>query len=222
MKRFSLAVAAALLVAMPIAAQNSHDWEGLTKVRSPHMDAVYLLPGADFRTYTKIKLDPTEVSFRRNWLRDYNDSAQLSARISDQEAQQMAARVQTGFEEIFANAYRQAGYQVVTEAGPDVLRLRTGVVDLYINAPDRMTPGMTRTYSVEAGEATLVIEARDSMTGALLGRAVDRRTIGDMPGLRTSVSNQADVEQLFNSWARTSTRGLEALKTHSPVTAPAR
>jgi len=222
MKRLSLAIAAALLVAVPIAAQDSHEWDGLTKVRSPHMDAVYLLPGADFSAYTKVKLDPTEVSFRRNWQRDYNANADITARISDDEARQMAGRVQTGFENIFAEAYRQAGFQVVTEAGPDVLRLRTGVVDLYIDAPERMTPGITRTYSVEAGEATLVIEARDSVTGALLGRAVDRRTLGDMPGLRTRVSNEADAEQLFRSWARTSVRGLETLKGQSPASTPAR
>lgn len=103
-----------------------------------------------------------------------------------------------------------------------MLRLRTGVVDLCIDAPERPTPGITRTYSVEPGEATLVIEARDSMTGALLGRAVDRRTIGDMPGLRTSVSNQADIERLSQDWARTNARSLETLKTNSPVSAPTR
>ena len=47
-----------------------------------------------------------------------------------------------------------------------------GVANLYINAPDTMSAGRSRTYTTEAGEATLVLEARDSTSGALLGRVL--------------------------------------------------
>jgi len=218
MKALLLSLTAALLVVTPLAAQDPSTLEGLVKVRSQRADAVYLLPNVDFRSYTKVMLDPTEVAFRRNFVRNYNRSAGLGRRISDEDANDAMERVRTGFGTIFADAYREAGYQIVTEPGADVLRLRTGVLNLYVNAPDQPTAGRIRSYSVEAGEATLVIEARDSMSNALLGRAFDRRLAGENGALmRSSVSNQADFEQMFRYWAQTSVRGLERLKASSPV-----
>ena len=83
-----------------------------------------------------------------------------------------------------------------------------------------MTAGRTRVYSVEAGEATLVLEARDSTTGALLGRALDRRIAGDdTRGMRNAVSNEADFRLLFRQWANASVKGLNELKTLSPLAA---
>jgi hypothetical protein len=221
MRIFTFCITAALLAVAAQAAQDQAEMEGLTQVRSPRAQLVYLLPGVDFRTYTKVMLDPTEVAFRRNWQRDYNRTARPGTRINDADATRAADRVRTGFGEIFANAYTEGGYQVVTQAGPDVLRLRTGVMNLYVTAPERMTAGISRTYAVDAGEATLVIEARDSLTGALLGRVFDRQTAGDIGGIRTSVSNQADFEALFRRWATLSVRGLDTLKTRSPVAVPA-
>ena len=47
-------------------------WDGLVRVESKKLRLVYLRPGADFRAYSKVMLDPTEVAFRKNWLRNYN------------------------------------------------------------------------------------------------------------------------------------------------------
>ena len=219
MRLLMLSIVAAVAAATPLAAQRSPDsWEGLTKVRSERADLLYLLPDVDFRAYTKVQLDRTEVAFRRNWQRDYNRTQRsLGARIDNDEAERIAERARTGFEEIFAEEFREAGYEVVTQPGPDVLRLRTGVLNLYVAAPDQMLPGRTHTWSAEAGEATVFIEARDSVTGTLLGRAVDQRLADDNPGLRTRASNIADFEQLFHLWARSAVRGLNALKSRSPV-----
>jgi hypothetical protein len=71
---------------------------------------------------------------------------------------------------------------------------------------------------VDAGEATFAIEARDSLTGQLLGRGIDRREAGEGPSYRrTYSSNLADFEALFDTWARISARGLTDLKSASPV-----
>ncbi|TMJ20173.1 MAG: DUF3313 domain-containing protein [Alphaproteobacteria bacterium] len=218
MKLLLLSISAGLLAMTPLAAQDPETIEGLTKIEGARADVLYLLPDVDFRAYTKVMLDPTEVAFRRNFVRNYNRTVGTGRRIGDEAVQRAADQFRTGFGQIFADAYRNAGYEVVTQPGPDVLRLRTGVLNLYVAAPDQMSAGRTRSYSVEAGEATLVIEARDSLSGALLGRAFDQRLAGDnMAALRTSVSNRADFEQLFRHWARASVRGLEELKASSPV-----
>jgi hypothetical protein len=219
----AVAAMSAAAAAPSLAAKPPASWDGLTRVKAKRLDSVYLLPEADFRGYTKVQLDPTEVAFRKNWLRDINDQTiGLSGRLSNDDAQKIASMARTGFEEIFTKAYNDAGYQVVTEPGPDVLRLRTAVVNLSIDAPERNYAGRSRTYSVQAGEATIILEARDSLTGALLGRAVDARAAGDNVRAldRNRVTNRADFEQLFRTWAKASVNGLGVLKELSPIKAP--
>ena len=204
------------------AAKPPATWDDLVLVKSKKFQRVYLLPGADFRPYTKVMLDPTEVAFQKNWVKDYNSSTVgLSRRIDDKKAQSIIDQVRTGFGEIFAKAYTKAGITVVQAPGSDVLRVRTGVVDLSINAPDIQTAGRSRTYSSEAGQAMLVVEARDSQTGALLGRVLDRQIAGDsMPYMRSSVSNRADFSRMFEIWAKSSVDGLKTLQMGNPAQAP--
>ena len=58
------------------------------------------------------------------------------------------------------------------------------------------------------GEATLVIELRDSPTGALLGRVLDRRETLDT-GMQWSnrVTNTSDFRNLFKAWASITVKG---------------
>jgi hypothetical protein len=226
-KSLSAACAVLLLAAatpgVPAAAAAPATWDNLVQVNSKRFKLVYLLPGADFRPYKKVMLDPPETAFEKNFIRDYNSSGRgVSRRISDAEAQKALADVQAGFAKILSKAYADAGYPVVSQPGPDVLRLRTAVINLYVNAPERPTAGRSRTYAPEAGRATVVIEARDSVTNALLGRAIDGKVIGDMGGMmqyRSSVGNRADFERQFKTWATDSIKGLEALKAAGPAAA---
>jgi hypothetical protein len=194
--------------------------EGLVKVTSKRLGAVYLRPGADFRTYTKIMIDPVQVSFRPGWLKDIN-SSRLTGRVSEQDAQQIAAAMRSGFADIFAATFKAKGYEIVNAPAPDVLRLAAEIANVYMTAPDPMGGGAgTRTYTVEAGEATLALAGRDSTTGAVLGIAVDRRTTGGAghATLATSTSNRFEFEELFRDWSLACVRGLEQLKAQSPLT----
>jgi hypothetical protein len=160
----------------------------------------------------------------KNWLRDYNrDATTLSQRLTDEDVQKALQSVRDGFTEIFTEAFREAGMELVTAPGPDVLRVRPGVVDLFVAAPDTsmQSAGRSRTYSVEAGHATLFIEARDSVTGALLGRALDQRETRNSGRAMVAnrVTNTADFRQLFKSWASILVKGMEELRAHSPVPA---
>jgi hypothetical protein len=203
-----------------IAAEPPTTWDDLKLVKSSRSARLYLLPGANFQPYSKVMLDKTEVAFRKNWVRDYNQSAgSISRRVDDDDVKRATELVSSNFGDIFADEYRQAGYQVVDTPGPDVLRVRTGVIDLTVSAPDIRSSGRSYSASWEAGEATVVVEARDSQTGALLGRALDRRVAGDtQPYLRNSVTNKADFKILFRKWAKASIAGLNRLKGSSSVT----
>jgi hypothetical protein len=194
-------------------------YEDLVQVKSKKLDAVYLLPGADFGGYSKIMLDPVQVSFRKDWIKGPKGSRGAPRRISSEDAQQVAQVARSGFDEIFTAAFKAKGYDVVTNPAPDVLRLSPSIANLYINAPQAPGPGVSRSYTVEAGEATLVLEARDSTTGAILGVAVDRsatRSSGQAM-LTTSAMNRAQFADLFRSWADICVKGLEKLKTTAPA-----
>jgi len=213
------AIAGAILLTGTASAKVPTTWDGLIKVKSKRLDHVYLQPGADFRGYTKVIVEPTEVAFEKNWQRDYNrGNRTLSMRISDREVQDAISKGVSAATDIFTDAWTKGGYQVVTTAGPDVLRIKTGVLNISVNAPDQMAAGPVHSFSEEAGRATLFVEARDSVTGALLGRAVDARIIGDNGALRrTSVSNRGDFRDQVQNWANISVRGLSELKSLSPV-----
>lgn len=208
----------------PVLAAAPPTVDGLVEVRSRRVDAAFLLPDADFRQYTKIMIEPAEVAFRANWLRSVNRSRGSSRRVNEQDAQRIAEAARTGFGDIFERAFRDAGYEIATAPGADVLRLQPAINDLFINAPDVPSAGRSRTYTVEAGEATMVLAVRDSLTGAVLGVAIDRRQTRSWGGQLTwsnSVSNRSDFAALFRAWARIAVEGLAELKERSPVAAPA-
>jgi hypothetical protein len=122
---------------------------------------------------------------------------------------------------VFGEAFSKAGYTIVTAPGADVLRLSPAVTNLYINAPDVMAAGRSSTYTANAGEATMILELRDSVSGALLARVTDRRETRDSIGLQQAnrVTNTADFRSLFRNWANICVKGLGTLKSVSPIPA---
>lgn len=220
-----LTLAAAIGLALSAAsalADPPDNWDGLSRVQSRQFDAVYLAPDADFRTYTKVMIDPPEAAFRRNWQRDYNrDQRSPGNRITDNDAREALELIQSGFEDIFRDAYTAAGYQVVTTPAPDVLRLRTAVLNIQVTAPDQLRASRSYTFSGETGSATLLVEVRDSMSNALMGRAVDQHLMDDAIMMRRDrASNRADFRRMFTRWARMSVEGLARLRAASPAAAP--
>jgi hypothetical protein len=222
---FSAIAALALASATPaLAASPPATWDNLVKVKSKRLNYVYLLPGADFRAYSKVILDPTQIAFKKNWKRDYNSTTVgLSTRISDSDIEKAVTQGGQAATEIFNQAFSAGGYPVVTEPGSDVLRVRTAVINLAVSAPDTRTSGRSRSYSNEAGSATLVVEVADSVSGAILGRAVDSRIAGDDSYImsRNSMTNRSDFAMVAKTWAKQCVGGLDELKRLSPVSAAA-
>ncbi len=104
------------------------------------------------------------------------------------------------------------GYPLVDTVGDDVLRVHARIVDLYINAPDTMTPGV-RNYVVNAGEMTLVADLYDSQTNTLIGHVIDRER-GQENGpfdlqIANRVTNTAEADRILSMWALRLRRALE-------------
>jgi hypothetical protein len=223
MKRYASIAAATLacLAATVALAQAPRDTEGLVAVKAKNVDQAWLLPGADFRLYRKVLLKRAEVAFQKDWARDMSSStgSRVGPRVSDEDAMKIVEVARTGFDEIWVAAFKKVGYEVVSAPGEGVLEVAPRVVDLYINALDRPTSGPSRTYTVQAGEATLHLEVRDSRTGTLLGRVADRRETMKTPApqMASAGRNASEFAQLFATWAVIAAKGLEELKANSPL-----
>jgi hypothetical protein len=174
--------------------------DGLVLQPTQGLDTVYLRPGVDFRSYGNLVLEPVEVAFDKDW--DPNSTQRDLARRLKPEDIQKIRELTSG------------GYQVVERAGADSLVTSASLTDVYINAPDVMAPGRSRTYTMESGRMTLVMDLKDGATGQLIGRVVDRK-IGDNFGrleITDSVTNSADFRRAVTDWATRLRKGLDTLR----------
>lgn len=218
--RYIFVALGALAAAAPAFSQDRKgNWDGLVEVRPERLDTAFLLPGADFRPYKRLLLEPVTVAFRPDWLRDAHASTRISARVTDEDAKEIAERTRELFAEEFQDAFRDAGLALAESPAEDVLKVRAGVIDLYLAAPDVDPSPRTRVYTMEPGEATLFVEVFDSTSGALLGRAIDERELRDIGRFRITnrVTNEADLRALFRRWAEISVASFRELRNVSPV-----
>jgi hypothetical protein len=188
--------------------------EGLQRVDVKGIDAVYRKPGTDFGRYRRLLMRDVDISFSRGWEDNHRSAAASWSRVDSE-------RIRRELAELFMNVARQelqdrGGYELVTEAAPDVLEIRPSIVDLYINAPDlsRDNPGIIKSYTTDAGRMTLVAELRDSITGEILARAYDKRE--DMRSQTwqwtTSVTNSQKARLAIQGWARALREALDGAR----------
>jgi len=110
-----------------------------------------------------------------------------------------------------------AGWQcaVAKDEAPadETIRVSAAIVDLYINAPDTMSAGRSKTYTTETGSMVLVMEIRDSPSGQLLARVVDRHSDNGTGTMQwtTSVTNRAEADRAISMWASKLVDALDRL-----------
>ena len=180
------------------------DSEGMELVKDSELATVYADPGADLSIYNSIWLQDATVAFKKNWQRDQQrTSTHMRVRTSDME--KIQDDVATLFREVFTKELTEGGYQLVEQAGEDVLLVKPAIVNLDVVAPDLQSSGsLTRSYSSRAGEMTLNVELYDSLTNDKIARATDRKRDYDRgyAEWRTSVSNRAVARRMMTVWAK--------------------
>lgn len=181
--------------------ETTHD--GLELVEGTKLDAVYRLPGADFSVYNRVAILECAVAFRKNWQRDQNRDRRGSTRISQDDMDRIKAALSEEFSKVFTEELEKGGYDVVDSGGEDVLVLRPAIINLDVTAPDVLEPGRTRTFAATAGQMTLYMEVYDSVTSAILGRAVDAQSAWSTGRVQISnrVTNKAEADRILRRWA---------------------
>jgi hypothetical protein len=178
-------------------------FDGLELIEASNVAAVYIDPEADFSVFQRVAILDPFVAFRSNWQRDVNRS-RSRGRINTSDMERIKADVASLFKEVFTERLEaDDGFEVVVFADYDVLLLRPAIIDLDVAAPDMRTAGRSRTYIASAGAATLYIELFDSLSGNIIGRAIDRRA-SRIPGRAAwagRVTNTAEARRMFRGWA---------------------
>lgn len=197
-------------------AEVTHD--GLTRVDRTLMDAVWARKDIDVSGITKVMFHGLGVQYR-------NDSGPYSGRAGTGSVRtrssttefQLDADTRALFEEEIRGAFleelqRSTVFTVVDEPGPDVLGIHVGLLDVVSRVPPDSV-GNTRVFLDSVGEATLVLELRDSVSHTVLARAVDRRAAQSSGTMIESSRprNRAEVRRLGRRWGQILRDGLEAM-----------
>jgi hypothetical protein len=181
--------------------------DGLERRQAKQVDTLYVLPGVSLAPYKQVMLDSVELAFKADWQARHPEvTASDITRIRSQGA--------GVFYEIFSAALtRQHGYPIVTQPGPDVLRISATISELdFATTPG--TAGAQHMHLVSPADMTLLMELRDSQSGALLVRAVDKEK-GRMSGNLTvedAVSNSAEARRALEMWAGLLRAALDAAR----------
>jgi hypothetical protein len=179
--------------------------DGMELVKDTRYTTIYADPGADLGIYKSIWLQDASVAFKKNWKRDQNRySAQSAFRVKDSDVARIQQDVATLFREVFISELVDGGYELVEQAGEDVLTVKPAIVDLDVIAPDTRTAGRSNSYSESAGEMTLELELYDSLTNDKIVTARDRKRDFQRGYMewRTSVNNRATAKRMMRSWAK--------------------
>jgi Protein of unknown function (DUF3313) len=213
-RRARTACAAALFLAglspcLAIADSPSSPFPGLEPVPSKNVGALYRRPEWDISAYSKIMISEPLVEFSKSWNpRNYGTFGISAAQLT-----KIRLELAVMAKSVFAKTLTDGGYEIVTDAGDGVLAITPNIVDVFINAPDVPTAGRTKTYTMDAGSMTLVLQLNDAVTGTLLAVALDKRQSGSSTmQWATSVSNRAAANRMLKGWADQLKRELDAVR----------
>jgi len=197
--------------------------EGLHRVRGGLVREAWVKPDADFAAYDAVMLDPVEVSYKRKPRSTRQDLTGSNFALDDSQMETFRRYFREAFEkELSASEH----YELVSEAGPSVLRVAPAILDLVVKVPTE-SRGSDRVYTTSTAEMTLLLELRDSLSGEILARVADRREAraagaGGINDLyySNSVTDSQAVRRLFARWSNILRTRLDHVHELEPTQSP--
>ena len=187
-------------------------FDGLNVVDNSRADLAWARPDFSLDGYTKIWPVSAGVEYRpvKNRGRSTMDRSRGGPYFIDDKAR---GKFETLVGEIFKEELQKVErFEVVDGPGPDVLMVRGALLDVTSMVPPDLTGARSSIYLRNIGDATLVLELRDSETGTILARSADRRaaeSIGDTFRQANSVTTAVEVKRLIRYWATRLREGLD-------------
>jgi len=189
-------------------------FDGLVRVQKSVVDAAWVKPTFDLTPYNKLMVVSQGVSFRKlEPVSEFQARKESQFPVKEENKERLSRELRTAFETELGKLER---YEIVNAPGPDVLLLVGAVIDVVSNIPpdvDSARFGRGGVYLTSIGDATLVIELRDSESGEILARAADRRAAESPFAFEVNdVTAWAEVRRLASYWASQLRRRLEELE----------
>jgi len=186
-------------------------FDGLVRVDNTRVDIAWIRPGIDLSGYNQLMLVDAGIKYRSvREVNRLNLSRDSEFPLDARQREQIEESVREVFNEEMAKIDR---FEIVEEAGPNTLALTGVLIDVVSFVPPERA-GRTSYYLSSLGAATLILELSDSMSGQVLARAVDGRSIDVDFVVRSSrVSNRFELERELAQWTGAIRDGLESLVT---------
>lgn len=214
-----LAVAIASCSASSPTIQEGEDaevsFDGLHRIDNARFASAWADPTIDFSRYSKVIPGGAEFEFRAVEKSSGTTRARSTGNefwISDENRERLKEETSAIFAEELANSTR---FEVTDTKGDDVLITRGAMLDIVSNVPPEQM-GRGDIFLSSVGEITIVVEIVDSMSNAVIFRAVERRAASRTGGTgirANSVTTWAEVRRLARRWANTLREGLDSLPT---------
>jgi uncharacterized membrane protein len=188
-------------------------FDGLVRIDNARFAAAWIDPEIDVKQYNKIIPGGAEFEFRA--AQKVSASAarhgnQSEFWISDANKQRLAELVS----EVFAEELQKSKYfTLAEEPGPDTLIVTGALHDIVSKVPPEDV-GRSEIWLRSLGEATLVIELRDSLSNEVIYRAVERRAVENVGSqmIRTNTATTwAEVRRWARRWAVSLREGLDSV-----------
>ena len=200
--------------------------DGLHRVEWEPFRTTYVKPGADLQRYDKVLVSEVSVSYKTPPRRGHFGHNEIDPNyaLQDSAIQSLKRYFHKAFVEELGESQN---FSVVETAGPDVLLISGHIVNLQITLPPERDQEPDETvYASSSGQMTLLLDARDSISGEPLVRVGQAQAIQMSDGgwySADTVSNSAAVREIFDRWASGLRRELDqfhALAALPPVNAP--
>jgi len=184
--------------------ESKMSFDGMYPVKGGRMDGAWARKDFNLESYSKVVLQGVGVEYRPGGSsnRRYNSTGPDGHyELTDEQKEKFQAEMADAFREELAKGQN---FEIVEKGGPDVLLVRGALLDVVSFVPADPV-GNADIYINRVGEVTLVLELRDSVSNAILLRAVDRRAAEDTARGFThsnSVSTKAEVRRLARTWGQ--------------------
>jgi Protein of unknown function (DUF3313) len=176
----------------------------LHRVDGSRADMAYIDPAADFSKYSKVIIRPLGVDNIEVIQPDSTTSAvnRRDWELTDQDKQML--------QDTFLGAMQKhledkGDFPLVNEPGDDVLEIGAMITAIAPSAAkdDGRSRATGRSYVITEGAGAIAVAVAfgDSETGEVLALVKDSRSTTSHWGINNSVTNKADVQRMFNSWA---------------------
>ena len=188
-------------------------FDGLVRIENARFSGAWVDPDVDLEQYNKII--PGGVDFQFRSVQKMSASAARRANerefwISDSNKQRLVETVTEVFEE---ELQKSKSFTVTDEPAPDALIIVGGLHDIVSQVPPEDV-GRSEVWLRSVGEATLVIELRDSLSNEVIYRAVERRAaenVGNRMIRANTATTWAEVRRWARRWAVRLREGLDSI-----------